>query len=74
MRLGNILREVEENEDIVLVIDEIHTLVGAGGASPAPPVHQGASPPVRVKGAKVNRWNNKCQTPHCVVATHSHTE
>jgi len=31
-RLGNILREVEENEDIVLVIDEIHTLVGAGGS------------------------------------------
>jgi ATP-dependent Clp protease ATP-binding subunit ClpC len=30
-RLGNILREVEERNDVIIVIDEIHTLVGAGG-------------------------------------------
>ena len=31
-RLGNILREVESRDDIIVVIDEIHTLVGAGGS------------------------------------------
>ncbi|MBR6690376.1 MAG: ATP-dependent Clp protease ATP-binding subunit, partial [Bacilli bacterium] len=30
-----ILKELEENEDIILFIDEIHTLVGAGGAEGA---------------------------------------
>lgn len=34
-RIRNILKEVEENEDIILFIDEIHTLVGAGGAEGA---------------------------------------
>ena len=34
-RIKNILKEVEENEDIILFIDEIHTLVGAGGAEGA---------------------------------------
>jgi ATP-dependent Clp protease ATP-binding subunit ClpC len=29
-RLGNILREVEDRDDIIVVIDEIHTLVGSG--------------------------------------------
>lgn len=34
-RIKNILKELEENEDIILFIDEIHTLVGAGGAEGA---------------------------------------
>jgi len=32
-RLKNIIREVRENPDIILFIDEFHTIVGAGGAS-----------------------------------------
>lgn len=34
-RVRKILKEIEENEDIILFIDEIHTLVGAGGAEGA---------------------------------------
>ena len=34
-RLKKILKEVEENDDLILFIDEIHTLVGAGGAEGA---------------------------------------
>ncbi len=34
-RIGKIIRELEDNSDIVLFIDEIHTLVGAGGAEGA---------------------------------------
>ncbi len=34
-RIRKIIKEVEENEDIILFIDEIHTLVGAGGAEGA---------------------------------------
>ena len=34
-RIKKILTEIEENEDIILFIDEIHTLVGAGGAEGA---------------------------------------
>ena len=34
-RIRKILKEVEENDDIILFIDEIHTLVGAGGAEGA---------------------------------------
>lgn len=34
-RLKKILKEVEENDDVILFIDEIHTLVGAGGAEGA---------------------------------------
>lgn len=34
-RLNKILKEIEENDDIILFIDEIHTLVGAGGAEGA---------------------------------------
>ncbi len=34
-RLKKILKEVEDNEEIILFIDEIHTLVGAGGAEGA---------------------------------------
>ena len=34
-RMGKILKEIEEDEDIILFIDEIHTLVGAGGAEGA---------------------------------------
>ena len=34
-RMNKILKEIEENDDIVLFIDEIHTLVGAGGAEGA---------------------------------------
>ena len=34
-RVGKILKEVEENKDLIVFIDEIHTLVGAGGAEGA---------------------------------------
>ena len=34
-RMKKILKEIEENPDIILFIDEIHTLVGAGGAEGA---------------------------------------
>ena len=34
-RVNKILKEVEEDDDIILFIDEIHTLVGAGGAEGA---------------------------------------
>lgn len=34
-RMRKILKEIEENEDLILFIDEIHTLVGAGGAEGA---------------------------------------
>ena len=34
-RLKNVLREAKENENIILFIDEIHTIVGAGGAEGA---------------------------------------
>ena len=33
--MNQILKEIEENDDIILFIDEIHTLVGAGGAEGA---------------------------------------
>jgi len=34
-RMKKIIDEIEENEDIILFIDEIHTLIGAGGAEGA---------------------------------------
>ena len=34
-KLNNILLEVEDNDNIILFIDEIHTIVGAGGAEGA---------------------------------------
>ena len=34
-RIKKIVKEVEDNDDIILFIDEIHTLVGAGGAEGA---------------------------------------
>lgn len=34
-RIRKVITEIEENEDIILFIDEIHTLVGAGGAEGA---------------------------------------
>ena len=34
-RMKKIVKEVEDNDDIILFIDEIHTLVGAGGAEGA---------------------------------------
>ncbi len=34
-RRKKVLKELEENDDIILFIDEIHTLVGAGGAEGA---------------------------------------
>ncbi|MBQ4634647.1 MAG: ATP-dependent Clp protease ATP-binding subunit [Bacilli bacterium] len=34
-RVRKIIKEVEDNNDIILFIDEIHTLVGAGGAEGA---------------------------------------
>ncbi|MBP3765798.1 MAG: ATP-dependent Clp protease ATP-binding subunit, partial [Bacilli bacterium] len=34
-KIKKVLKEVEDNEDIILFIDEIHTLVGAGGAEGA---------------------------------------
>lgn len=34
-RMKKVIREIEDNNDIILFIDEIHTLVGAGGAEGA---------------------------------------
>ena len=34
-RMKKILEEIEDNEEIILFIDEIHTLIGAGGAEGA---------------------------------------
>ena len=34
-RLEKIIRELEDNDEVILFIDEIHTLVGAGGAEGA---------------------------------------
>ena len=34
-KINKIIKEVEDNDDIILFIDEIHTLVGAGGAEGA---------------------------------------
>jgi ATP-dependent Clp protease ATP-binding subunit ClpC len=34
-RMSKVLKEVEEDDDVILFIDEIHTLVGAGGAEGA---------------------------------------
>ena len=34
-RMNKIIKELEENDDIILFIDEVHTLVGAGGAEGA---------------------------------------
>lgn len=34
-RITKIIKELEENQDIIVFIDEIHTLVGAGGAEGA---------------------------------------
>jgi len=34
-RMKKIIKEIEENENIILFIDEIHTLIGAGGAEGA---------------------------------------
>ena len=34
-RMKKVIKEVEENKDIILFIDEIHTMVGAGGAEGA---------------------------------------
>ena len=34
-RGSKILKELEENDDIIVFIDEIHTIVGAGGAEGA---------------------------------------
>ena len=32
-RMKAVMKELEENENIILFVDELHTLVGAGGAS-----------------------------------------
>ena len=34
-KINKILKEVSENDDVILFIDEVHTLVGAGGAEGA---------------------------------------
>ena len=34
-KMKNLIRELEENDDIILFIDEVHTIVGAGGAEGA---------------------------------------
>jgi len=31
-RIKNLIKELEENKDIIIFIDEIHTIIGAGGA------------------------------------------
>ena len=32
-RMKAVMQEIEKNTDIILFIDEIHTIIGAGGAS-----------------------------------------
>ena len=32
-RMKAVMNEIEKNDDIILFIDEIHTIVGAGGAT-----------------------------------------
>lgn len=32
-RIKNLIKELEENKDIIIFIDEIHTIIGAGGAA-----------------------------------------
>ena len=32
-RMKAVMNELEKNDDIILFIDEIHTIIGAGGAS-----------------------------------------
>lgn len=34
-KINKMIKEVEENDDVILFIDEIHTLIGAGGAEGA---------------------------------------
>ena len=34
-RMNKVIKELEDNDDIILFIDEVHTLVGAGGAEGA---------------------------------------
>lgn len=34
-KMKNLIKELEENQDIILFIDEVHTIVGAGGAEGA---------------------------------------
>ena len=34
-RIKGVIREVEENQDVLLFIDELHTIIGAGGAEGA---------------------------------------
>lgn len=34
-KMKNLIKELEENDDIILFIDEVHTVVGAGGAEGA---------------------------------------
>ena len=34
-RMKKVLAELEESDDIIIFIDEIHTLIGAGGAEGA---------------------------------------
>ena len=34
-RINKIIKEIEQNKDIILFIDEVHTIVGAGGAEGA---------------------------------------
>ena len=34
-KINRMIKEIEENDDIILFIDEIHTLIGAGGAEGA---------------------------------------
>ena len=32
-RMKAVMQEIEKNPDVILFIDEIHTIIGAGGAS-----------------------------------------
>ena len=34
-RMKRLIAEVEENQDVILFLDEVHTMIGAGGAEGA---------------------------------------
>ena len=69
-KINKLISEVESNEDIILFIDEIHTLVGAGGADGAidasnvmvvcPVCNKATRVAYKVEGDKKARICKKC--------------
>jgi hypothetical protein len=47
-RIKAIMNELEKNRDVILFIDEIHTMVGAGGASGSSTPPTSSNPPLHV--------------------------